>query len=159
MLRVGDDFQRRVCASVPAPHTPPTHTHTRPHTPTHAHFSHNCCLEPPWLRQRGRRLALPASIFAHHHGLCVFTSLRAVATRRLFHELRGHANRVSTVGVNTTGNALCTGSWDQALMVCAAWLARCVWPAVWQRFSPARVVDAVCEVVALLHVCIASAPV
>lgn len=35
----------------------------------------------------------------------------------LFHELKGHQNRVSTVGVNAEGNALCTGSWDQTLMV------------------------------------------
>ena len=48
---------------------------------------------------------------------CVMLPWLLSRVHSLFHELRGHANRVSTVGVNTTGNALCTGSWDQSLMV------------------------------------------
>ena len=34
-----------------------------------------------------------------------------------FHELKGHRNRVSTIGVNTSGNALLTGSWDTELAI------------------------------------------
>lgn len=42
-----------------------------------------------------------------------------ISAEGMFHELRGHTNRVSTVGVNASGNALCTGSWDQSLMIWA----------------------------------------
>jgi len=42
-----------------------------------------------------------------------------ISSESLFHELKGHQNRVSTVGVNADGNALCTGSWDQTLMIWA----------------------------------------
>lgn len=36
-----------------------------------------------------------------------------------YHELDGHKNRVSCLGVNSTGQALCTGSWDTELTVWA----------------------------------------
>ena len=36
-----------------------------------------------------------------------------------FHELKAHRNRVSCLGVNSTGQALCTGSWDTELAVWA----------------------------------------
>lgn len=36
-----------------------------------------------------------------------------------YHELNGHKNRVSCLGVNSTGQALCTGSWDMELAVWA----------------------------------------
>jgi WD40 repeat protein len=36
-----------------------------------------------------------------------------------FHQLRGHKSRVSCIGVNTSGQALCTGSWDTELAVWA----------------------------------------
>lgn len=36
-----------------------------------------------------------------------------------FHELKAHKNRVSCLGVNFTGQALCTGSWDTELAVWA----------------------------------------
>lgn len=42
-----------------------------------------------------------------------------ISNEGVYHALQGHSNRVSTVGVNTDGNALCTGSWDQTLMVWA----------------------------------------
>lgn len=42
-----------------------------------------------------------------------------LATDGTCFEMRGHGDRVSTVGVNSTGNALCTGSWDQTVMVWA----------------------------------------
>lgn len=38
---------------------------------------------------------------------------------RTFHELKAHKNRVSCLGVNYTGQALCTGSWDTELAVWA----------------------------------------
>ncbi len=38
---------------------------------------------------------------------------------RTFHELKAHKNRVSCLGVNFTGQALCTGSWDTELAVWA----------------------------------------
>jgi WD40 repeat protein len=34
------------------------------------------------------------------------------AAPRTFHELKGHRNRVSCIGVNSSGQALATGSWD-----------------------------------------------
>lgn len=36
-----------------------------------------------------------------------------------FHEMKGHKDRVSCVGVNASGQALCTGSWDTELAVWA----------------------------------------
>lgn len=42
-----------------------------------------------------------------------------ISSDLIYHTLQGHTNRVSTVGVNPDGNALCTGSWDQTLMVWA----------------------------------------
>ncbi len=41
------------------------------------------------------------------------------ARRSTFHELKGHKKRVSCVNVNTSGNALLTGSWDEELAVWA----------------------------------------
>ena len=35
------------------------------------------------------------------------------------HELISHENRVSCLGVNATGQAFCTGSWDTMLKVWA----------------------------------------
>jgi len=35
------------------------------------------------------------------------------------HNLQGHENRLSTLGVNVDGTALCTGGWDNLLKVWA----------------------------------------
>ena len=36
-----------------------------------------------------------------------------------FHELQGHKDRVSCLGVNASGQALATGSWDTELAIWA----------------------------------------
>lgn len=40
-------------------------------------------------------------------------------TGQLIHSLQGHENRVSTLGVNVDGTALCTGGWDNLLKIWA----------------------------------------
>ena len=40
-----------------------------------------------------------------------------VSNSGTYYELKGHSNRVSCVGVNSAGQAVCTGSWDTELMV------------------------------------------
>lgn len=40
-----------------------------------------------------------------------------IAKEGTFHELKGHRNRVSTLGVNISGNALLSGSWDTELAI------------------------------------------
>lgn len=40
-----------------------------------------------------------------------------VSTDGAYHELKGHSERVSCLGVNSSGEALCTGSWDKTLAV------------------------------------------
>lgn len=42
-----------------------------------------------------------------------------IAKDDAFHELRGHKSRISCVGVNSTGQALATGSWDSELAIWA----------------------------------------
>ena len=37
----------------------------------------------------------------------------------VFHELKTHKNRVSCLGINATGQALATGSWDTSLAIWA----------------------------------------
>lgn len=46
---------------------------------------------------------------------CVWDTLRG----DLVHTLDGHDNRVSCLGVNVDGTALCTGSWDALLKIWA----------------------------------------
>ena len=42
-----------------------------------------------------------------------------IARDGTWYELKGHKNRVSCVGVNATGQALSTGSWDSELNIWA----------------------------------------
>jgi hypothetical protein len=48
------------------------------------------------------------------------------------YQLSGHENRVSCLGVNAKGEALCTGSWDTFLKVGQRDLAGAERSAVWR---------------------------
>ena len=49
-------------------------------------------------------------------------------TDKCAYNIQKHQNRVSCLGVNTNGHALCTGSWDTQLLVRAGW--RHMWAGV-----------------------------
>jgi hypothetical protein len=137
-------------------HTP--HPHTRPHSPTLAHFSH-CCLEPPGCTSADGGLPSPPPssrimtdcVCVHlPAGRCHTQIVPRAARTRQPCQHRGcqhHGQRPVHRQLGSGPHGLC----NLARALC---MARCV-AAVFSR----RVVDAVCEVVALLHVCIASAPV
>ena len=68
-----------------------------------------------------------------------------VSNSGTYYELKGHSNRVSCVGVNSAGQAVCTGSWDTELMV--RWSA-----ALWRSNVLVRA-DMVLTDLVSLHVC------
>lgn len=119
-----------LCPPPPPPH-PPTHTatttpfHISPpfqHCPVSPPFQHHLCdlaedrvmsgVTDMAFSKTGRLL-----IASYQDSFCI--AWETIARDGTWYELKGHRSRVSCIGVNSTGQALSTGSWDSVLCIWA----------------------------------------